>query len=380
MSIGVRGRDLREMGSARHWRRLIHSILDGQSKHSFVHQAVDIFLIVLILVNVSAIVVETLPGWPQRHGAIFQTIEIVSVLVFTIEYVLRIWSAIDDPTGRFRHPVGGRLRYAMTPMALIDLAAILPFYLSMLIGLDLRWLRLMRLLRLVKITRYSAAFATLAAVVAAERRTLVSAFLVMGILVLMAAFAMYNLEAEAQPEVFASIPHALWWAVVTLSTVGYGDVGIFALPTAILTAGFARELQQRDFVISVSRVSSVPVLSNLDPVTLAEIASLLVPISFPARHAVFRRGERPDGIYFIVDGEVEVDLGDQRPRLGPGQFFGERGVLAAAPEHAATVMTLSEAKMLRLPADAFYDLAEGVPELTQAMQETARERAGMVMI
>ena len=191
-------------------RLYIHEVLDGQRKHGFLYWTVDLFLIALIVVNVAAVAVETLPGWSARYRDEFVALEAFSAIVFTIEYVLRVWSCVEDRRHDYRHPVKGRLRYAVTPLALIDLAVVLPFYLSFLVPIDLRILRLFRLLRLLKITRYSPALMSLGAVFRAESRSILGAMMMMTIAVLIASTVMYLLEREAQPELFGSIPEAMW--------------------------------------------------------------------------------------------------------------------------------------------------------------------------
>jgi len=193
---------------------------------------------------------------------VFQTLEVVSVAVFTLEYLGRAWWAVEDP--RYRHPVWGRLRYLVTPLALIDLVAILPFYLAQFVGLDLRLLRLLRVLRILKLSRYSPAVTVLADVMRDERDSLLVTFMVLITILVFASSGIYLFENEAQPEAFGSIPAAMWWAVATLTTVGYGDVtpitpagkvfaalvtltgiGMVSLPAGIIASGFTEALRQR---------------------------------------------------------------------------------------------------------------------------------------
>ncbi|NNG05302.1 MAG: cyclic nucleotide-binding domain-containing protein [Inquilinus sp.] len=378
-------------------RLYIHEVLDGQRKHGFLYWTVDLFLIALILLNVAAVAVETLPGWSEAYGLRFFALEAFSAIVFTVEYALRLWSCVEDRRHDYSHPLWGRLRYALTPLALIDLAVVVPFFLSFLVPIDLRILRLFRLLRLLKITRYSPALMSLGAVFRAESRSILGAMMLMTIAVLIASTVMYLLEREAQPELFGSIPEAMWWGVVTLTTVGYGDVtpitllgrvfgalvtvlgiGIFALPTAILAAGFAREIGKHDFVVTVARVAKVPVFSHLEPVTLAEIAALLTPMHAPARYAVVRRGEETEALYFIVQGKVEVDLPHGSVDLGPGEFFGEMSLLEGMDRRNATISTLTDCQFLVLQVPDFHDLVDRLPELKDRIAEMARRRAGEV--
>ncbi len=221
-------------------------------------------IIALILLNVLAIVIESLPSVRDRWITEFWYFEIFSVSLFTLEYLARLWSCVELPEYREMPPLRARLHYVRTPMAIIDLLAILPFYASFQVDFDLLFLRILRLLRLLKIARYSPAMNALLEVLRKESQALLASVVVLMMMLLIAASGIHLLEAEAQPEVFGSIPESLWWAIVTLTTVGYGDVvpvtpggkifggligligiGMVALPAAILASGFAENLNQR---------------------------------------------------------------------------------------------------------------------------------------
>jgi voltage-gated potassium channel len=199
------------------------------------------------------------------------------VIVFSIEYVLRVWSAVDIPMLSRLPPWRARLRFALRPIMLIDLFAVLPFYLQWFIPIDLRLLRVLRLFRLLMLVRYSPALQTLGRVLADEYRALLGALLVMLVLLLFTSTAIYFLESEAQPDKFGSIPAAAWWALATLTTVGYGDVvpvtpwgkvlggvtmllGVcmFAMPIAIIATGFSQESARHQFVATWSMVARRP--------------------------------------------------------------------------------------------------------------------------
>jgi voltage-gated potassium channel len=221
----------------------------------------------LIALNVLAVILETVPVVEEGWRDWLRAFDLLSVIIFTVEYILRLWSAVEDSA--FPRPVAGRLRYASTPLLLIDLMAILPFYMP-LAGLDLRILRgvrLFRLFRILKLARYSEALRTLGRVFARKRAELTLTLAAVGFLLLLASALMYYAESGAQPDKFSSIPAAMWWGVVTLTTLGYGDVypvtpmgralgGVFAviailliaLPTAILGASFTEELGGRSEV------------------------------------------------------------------------------------------------------------------------------------
>lgn len=224
----------------------------------------DPFIMALISLNVLAVVLETVDWLNASYGWLFRAFDMFSVAVFTVEYILRAWSCTENP--KFRAPVSGRLRYLITPMAIIDLLAILPFYLPFVIP-DLRFiraLRLFRLFRILKLARYSDALKTFAEVLNLKKEELGVTLFATLIMLTVASSMVYEAENAVQPEAFANIPDAMWWGVVTLTTVGYGDiypktplgkfigsfvviagVGLFALPAGILASGFNEVLQRR---------------------------------------------------------------------------------------------------------------------------------------
>jgi voltage-gated potassium channel len=191
--------------------------------------------------------------------------DLCSVGIFSVEYVLRLWTCTRNP--RFQGPLAGRLRYIVTPLAVIDLLAVLPFYLPLILPFDLRFVRAVRLVRisrLLKVGRYSEALKLFGKVLRAKREELVTAVFVLLILLVVASSLLYYAEHDVQPDKFSSIRSAMWWGVATLTTVGYGDVfpltstgkflaalisllgiGFFALPAGILSAGFVDEIRRR---------------------------------------------------------------------------------------------------------------------------------------
>jgi len=223
-------------------------------------RAFDMFIVTLIGLNVVALILGSVRSIDTLWPGLFTVFEYFSVIVFTIEYVARIWSCVEKPM--YSKPVSGRLRFFITPLALIDLLAILPFYLPF-TGIDLRFLRIlrmMRIFRLAKLGRYSQSLQILHRIVTAKKEQLLCTLFILLLLVIVAASMLYYAENDVQPEVFSSIPSAMWWAVSTLTTVGYGDVypvtglgklmasviavlgiGMFALPTGIVGAGFVEE-------------------------------------------------------------------------------------------------------------------------------------------
>lgn len=243
----------------------ISEILEPESRGDIYCRGFNIFIITLIILNVFAVALETVHEIFQNYSQPFRAFEIFSMIVFSVEYVLRIWTAVVKD--EYRHPVTGRLRYMVTPAAIIDLIVILPFYLPLLLNIDLRFLRLLRLLRLFalfKMARYSHSMVLLRDVLRDTREELLIVLgIIMGML-FVASGVIYIFEHQAQPEKFSSIFSAMWWAVSTMTTVGYGDVypitvfgkffggfvsilglGTFGLPVGIIAYGFVETLQKQ---------------------------------------------------------------------------------------------------------------------------------------
>lgn len=246
-------------------KKRLHEILSVSKKKGDLSWYFDIVLILLISLNVLAIVLESVEPIRQAHAQLFRNFEIISVAFFTVEYVLRVWTANADP--RYRTPLLGNLRYAITPLAIIDLLAFLPFYLPF-FGFDLRTLRILRLFRLFrlfKIARYLKALRLMNSVLREKREELAISLIFTLFMLLITSSIMYYVENEAQPKQFSSIPQTMWWSIATLTTVGYGDVypitplgkflggaiailgiGLFALPTGILASGFSEQLAKEN--------------------------------------------------------------------------------------------------------------------------------------
>jgi voltage-gated potassium channel len=224
-----------------------------------------IFISLLILLNVVDVMLETVPGLPIKLEVWLLRFEILSVMVFSIEHMLRLWVCTNN--SKYSHPLRGRFRYAVTPLAIVDLLAVLPFYLPLTFALDLRVIRLLRLfrfLRLIKIARYSEALRLITRVVRSKREELMLVVFICVLLLVFSSTLLFYVEHDAQPKVFSSIPASLWWGVITVTTVGYGDIypitvpgkviasvfaligiALFALPAGILAGGFAEEVRTK---------------------------------------------------------------------------------------------------------------------------------------
>ena len=246
-------------------KRRVYALLSVADTGDRANRSVDVFLAALILLNVLAAILQTMETLYDSWPRLFDGFELISVAVFTLEYVLRVWSCTSNPS--FAAPLTGRLRFVLTIFPMIDLLAIAPFYFSAFVALDLRMLRAVRLIRLArifKIARYSDSLQLLGRVIVAKRSELLITLTAAAVLLVIASSLMYYAERDVQPDAFSSIPAAMWWGVTTLTTVGYGDVypittlgrfiaaldallgiGLFALPAGILGSGFVDELQIR---------------------------------------------------------------------------------------------------------------------------------------
>lgn len=262
--------------AVRNWRSIAHGILEGRMADYPGSRLFGRFIVALIIANGVAVVLESNPEIYSRNLEFFTIFELFSVAVFTVEYVMRLWACSEHP--RFANVPAWRARiaYASSPLALVDLLAIAPFYLALFIPIDLRYLRLFRLLRLLKLSHYFDGLQVFASVLRREAGAIAGALLTMLIVIVISACLMFTVENAAQPGHFESIAQAIWWAVVTLTTVGYGDitpvtyagkllgmvimlcgVGTMALPAGILAARFSEELQSRREVMRGRVISAL---------------------------------------------------------------------------------------------------------------------------
>lgn len=250
-------------------RKKVYVILEPTVHGGIADKIFEYFIMLLVILNIAAAAIETENSVFGRFEAQFRAFEFFSVIIFTAEYLLRIWTCVEDK--RFNRPVLGRIKFMFTPMALVDLLAILPFYfyayqlasVSIKDGRIMRIFRLFRLLRLFKLGRYSDSLQTFGRVFKAKKEELIIVVFVVLIALFLSSSLMYFAENGAQPDKFSSIPAAMWWGVATLTTVGYGDVfpitvlgkfigsiiailgiGFFALPAGILASAFAEEIKK----------------------------------------------------------------------------------------------------------------------------------------
>ncbi len=373
-------------------RQRIHDILESGSENDPAVQIVSTALVALIVLNVAAFAAETVPELQRKYGEAFELFNQISVAIFTVEYALRLWSCVELPLLRRLPPWRARAKFAARPLMIVDLVAILPFYLGFLIGADLRVLRVLRLFRFLKLARYSPALVALGRVMANERRALFGALLVMLALLLFASSGIYFIERHVQPDIFGSIPSSAWWALSTLTTVGYGDVvpvttigkffgglimifglGMFALPIGIIATGFSHEANRREFVITWGMVARVPIFARLEAAVVAQIGALLYSRSFQDDEVIMRVGDEADAMFFISSGEVAVEADEGQIRLGEGDFFGEMALLdRRRRKHKVTAVT--KCRVLVLDKVDLERLCHREPELLSHIRDVAEAR------
>ena len=377
-------------------RRRVYAVLDHSDGADGVSLALNRFLIALIVVTLAATVIESVPNLATTYALPLSAIEWAATLVFSLEYAARLWSAAEHPV-LMRGAFFGRLRFVLSFPGLVDLAAILPFWLSVFIASDFRILLVLRLVRFFKLTRYSPAMRSLLDALYSERRALGGCFVILFGTALIAAALMHLAERTAQPERFGTIPDALWWAIVTLGTIGYGDVVpvtplgrilagfticagllMMALPVGIFATAFANEVHRRDFIITWGLVARIPLFRSLTASEIADIMTMLRAQKVDGGTVIARRGEPAHAMYLIADGEVEVKLRHKHLRLAAGQFFGEISALRRT-RRSATVTAVTPTRLLVLDALDLHALMDRQPTLAARIEEAAREKLGRAL-
>ena len=378
-------------------RRRIYVLLEEGIIGDGWSHAVDKFLVALILVNLVAVSLQSVPELDERYAAWFDVVEIISLVIFTVEYLLRLWTAVEGPHRHIR-PLRARLKYAVSPAGIVDLIAVLPFWFALVTPADLRVLLVFRMLRFFKIARYSPAMRSLLDVLYRERRALFGCLIIALGTALVAAAMMHLAEGKVQPDKLGTIPDALWWAIVTVGTIGYGDVVpvtvvgkliatctiffgliLVALPVGIIATAFAEQIHRRDFIVTWSMIARVPLFAELDAGEISEIMELLRAQVVQAGDVIVREGEHAHSMYFIAAGGVEVQVGKKTMRLGTGQFFGEVAVLQRS-RRSGTATATTRTNLLVLSAQDLHALMRRDHTIAQRVKDVVERRTGRKVI
>lgn len=334
--------------------------------------------------------VDTIWAGPARTPMLVGAV--VVMVAFAVEYALRLMLAGDEQWTEGESVHSARWRWAISSLGVVDLLGFAPMAVALAAGVPQHQALLLAVLWVFKLARYSPGLAILGRVIRLEREPLTGVLLAFLIALFLAATLAHLIEGESQPDAFGSLPKALWWAITTLTTTGYGDavpstplgrmlgglvmmcgILVFALWAGILATGFSEEVRRREFLRTYDLVHKVPFFHNIGTSLIAEVARLLKTREFPTGATVVRRGQAGDCMYFIVSGEIEVRTEPKPLHLHPGSFFGEIALITGGPRTATAVAT-KHTVLLVLDIADFRELAARRPELSQAIHDEAERR------
>ena len=348
--------------------------------------------IVVVCGGIAAMMLATTDLFDGRGKARMLAVVGVGLACFAVDWLLRLWIAplaVPQLTA-----ARARLRWLRSGPGVIGLIAIVPMAAAAPFDWSSSGAPLFAVLWVLRFGQYAKGTAMLLDVLRRESEAVLGVLFAFAALLLLGSVGAYLLERGAQPDKFGSVPHALWWAIVTLTTTGYGDVVpvtlfgrmvagmmmiagiiVFGLLAGILATGFSQEVRRHEFLRNWDLVKQVPIFHDIGPGTVADLAALLRPRDLPPRAVLWRRGDAGSAMYFIVSGEVEI-LIEPPLRLGAGDFFGEMALLNDRPRNA-TVMTTEPCQLLELDIADFRALASKTPELVRSIEvEADRRQAG----
>jgi len=369
-------------------RQITYSVLEEGQLEGWFSRIVEALLIALIVSNVIAVTLETVPSIYAKYRVLFADFEDFTVGAFTIEYFVRLWSSVEDPRIGSRGPVNGRLAFAMRPMMAIDFLSFAPTYVNILLGgiIDLRVLRIFRLLRLLKIARYSQAMPALLGVLYAERRALFGAIILLLCVMCVSGEMMHLTEGTVQPRTLGTLPDAMYWAITTLTTVGYGDVvpvtplgkviagvtmviglALFALPIGILATGFVNDLHRREFTITWSMLKRQPLFVGFEVDAIANILDAMRASIARDHTQLAIAGHAANTLYLIVSGRARAEDETGTWNLEPGDVVGEEAIGDSAT-YKRTVTTRTETRLMVLSGEDLRRLARKFPLLKRRLE------------
>jgi voltage-gated potassium channel len=369
-------------------------------KIRFANQLITILICLAVITSAALCVMDSLLSVKNQ----LTQVEIIGLTflfgIFFVEYICRLWTAPethphitnededeDDRLEIERHHY--RIEYFFSVLGIIDLVVVVSLIFLLVSDDASRWTSYIFIVGLFKLVRYIPGLELIFKVISNQRQMLFATVFTLGIMVFVLSTGLYLLENSAQPEAFKSIPAVMWWGVVTMTTVGYGDmvpitffgrilgafamlvgIAMLAMPVGIIASGFSEEIKRRQQLMAWQIISNLSLFANLDASCIADIASCLKTRIFPARTVVVKKNDFSDSIFFIADGEVEVQI---RPKpkfpvvLRTGEVFGEAGLIENKRRNAS-IRTRRTSRFLVLELRDFHRLSENYPELKKRIE------------
>ena len=347
-------------------------------------------VIICILGSTAFAITDTVAGIWQDKAFLFVAAANVALATMTIDYLARLRASM---LGCGEEGWSGLGRYCCSAYGIFDILAVAPFLFSFAVPVSHDVITIFSILGFLKLARYSPALGTLGTVVLNELRPLSAALFIITLLAIASATVLYFAERHVN-ENLASVPAALWWSIVTLTTVGYGDVVpttplgkmlgsvvavlglcMFALPASILASGFADEMRRNDLFAKLKLISKVPFISKLQADQITELSAHLKPYRASKGEILMKAGDIGDCMYFIIGGQVDVTIPAGSFTLSVGEFFGEIALLERCPR-TATIKALVRSQFLVLEALDFQKAIASNPEVLAAIREQAGRRLG----
>jgi voltage-gated potassium channel len=375
------------------WRQWAFDVLEEGRIDSPASRAIEFFLVALIIANVVAVALETVQSIDARFDPIFDAFEKVSIGIYTLEYLLRVWASVEDPRIAAHGPVRGRIAFMLRPLMVVDFLAFAPSYLGAVVPLDLRVLRIFRMFRLLKLARYSQALQALLGVLFAERAALFASMILLVATMCVGGEMMYFAEGNTQPEKLGSIPQAMYWAITTLTTVGYGDItpitgigklvagltmvaglGLFALPIGIIANGFVNGLSRRRFAITWTMLRELPLFTGLEMTVLDDVVEASSSIIVREHGQLTFAGDRATSLYVIVDGQLSVESEGGGRDIGPGMLVG-REALDPAGIYRRTTIAHTDVRAIAITTEELRWLARKYPALRERLGASEEQAA-----
>jgi len=352
------------------------AVTAGRNMTKAAYVAVSVGVVMMLILTVD-------PAYESMHHWVDAALW-ACLAFFAFEWAVRLRRAFLGQRG---------WSYAISGRGLVDAIAAIAVPLALILGANSKTAWLLAVLWLLKVVPGIPGLRQLRRVLVQESGPLLSVLVIFLMVLFLASVTVYYLERDAQPVAFGSVPAALWWAVATLTTTGYGDVvpitplgrlvaafvmicglGVFGLWTGILATGFAAETRRDNFLKTWESVSKVPFFAALGPAAIADVTHMLRTMDLPARTVIIRKGQAGDCMYFIAEGEVEVDLPGKKVRLGEGAFFGEMALLGNNLR-SANIVTTRVSKLLVLDLVDFRLLMARHPDLAETIDVEAKRRA-----